>query len=137
MGPDLFPSRPDWLTSGPGSFPSEPVTLWDISIAWEQVCRPDTVYSQTEWCDHKERGGCCVGVHGNWDDIPGYKHMSDFCDKQCKPDGPGDDALCEVLPELKGVQALDPYDAVEQFYASDPDQCGKRINPRTWSVPDC
>jgi len=108
---------------------------WSIKTACQQVCQPDPDYSKTEWCEHKERGGCCVGVNPSWDTTPGYKHMSDFCDKLCMPDGPGKLAMCQPPAEYESLEAIDPLDAIDKFYEQHPEQCKNRIGD--WAEPNC
>eukprot|EP00931_Biecheleriopsis_adriatica_P066499 TRINITY_DN40842_c0_g1_i1.p1 TRINITY_DN40842_c0_g1~~TRINITY_DN40842_c0_g1_i1.p1 ORF type:complete len:323 (-),score=54.47 TRINITY_DN40842_c0_g1_i1:73-1041(-) len=108
---------------------------WNIKTACEQVCQPDPEYSKTDWCKHKDRGGCCVGVNPSWDDTPGYKHMSDFCDKLCMPDGPGKLAMCQPPAEYAVLEAIDPLDAIDKFYGKHPEQCKNRIGD--WAEPNC
>eukprot|EP00933_Yihiella_yeosuensis_P081877 TRINITY_DN95580_c0_g1_i1.p1 TRINITY_DN95580_c0_g1~~TRINITY_DN95580_c0_g1_i1.p1 ORF type:complete len:328 (+),score=56.48 TRINITY_DN95580_c0_g1_i1:85-1068(+) len=108
---------------------------WDVKTACQQVCQPDPDYSKTEWCKHKDRGGCCVEVNPNWDTVPGYKHMSDFCDKLCMPDGPGKLAMCKPPPEYESLQATDPLDAIDRFYETNPEQCKNRIGD--WAEANC
>lgn len=108
---------------------------WNLSTACNQVCQPDPVYSASSWCKHKDRGGCCVGVNPNWDKVPGYKHMSDFCDKLCMPDGPGALAMCQPVPETSKITGGDPLDAIDEFYKEHPDECKNRIGD--WNEANC
>jgi hypothetical protein len=107
---------------------------WSIKTACQQVCQPDPDYSKTEWCKHKNRG-CCVGVNPSWDDVPGYKHMSDFCDKLCMPDGLEKLAMCQPVIEFKALEATDPLDAIDKFYEKHPEQCQNRIGE--WAEANC
>lgn len=108
---------------------------WNISVACERMCQPDPDFSKTDWCKHKNRGGCCVEVNPSWDKVPGYKHMDDFCDKLCMPDGPGWLSSCMPPAEFKHLVATDPLDAIDRFYETHPDQCIDRIGD--WSEPNC
>jgi len=108
---------------------------WSIETACEQVCQPDPDYSRTDWCKHKDRGGCCVGVSPQWDTVPGYKHMSDFCDKLCMPDGPGKLAMCQPPAEYENLKAIDPLDAIDKFYEQHREQCPDRIGD--WAEANC
>jgi hypothetical protein len=125
-------SRP---RGGQNVVPSASKASWNISVACPQVCQPDPEYSKTEWCKHKDRGGCCVEVDPSWDKVPGYKHMGDFCDKLCMPNGPGKLAICEPPAEFKNLAAIDPLDALDQFYEHHQDQCAERIGD--WQEPNC
>lgn len=110
-------------------------TAWNITTACQQVCQPDPSFSKTEWCKHKDRGGCCVEVNPSWDHVPGYKHMEDFCDKLCMPDGPGKLAMCQPPAEYQTLTAVDPLDAIDKFYETNPDQCKNRIG--NWAEAYC
>lgn len=108
---------------------------WNITTACQQVCQPDPTFSKTEWCKHKDRGGCCVEVNPSWDHVPGYRHMEDFCDKLCRPDGPGKLAMCQPPAEYKSLAAMDPLAAIDKFYEIHPDQCKDRIGH--WAEANC
>jgi len=108
---------------------------WNISIACQQVCQPDPEFSKTDWCKHNDRGGCCVEVDPTWDKVPGYKHMGDFCDKLCMPDGPGKLAMCEPPVEFETLVAIGPLDALDKFYEQHPSQCSERIGD--WDEAYC
>jgi hypothetical protein len=110
---------------------------WNISAACSSLCQPDPDFSRTDYCKHKDRGGCCVEVNPSWDKVPGYKHMADFCDKLCMPDGPGKLAMCEPPKEFEHWSATDPRDAIDKFYEENPSQCNDRINPKAWVEAYC
>ena len=76
-------------------------------------------------------------INPSWDTTPGYKHMADFCDKLCTPDGPGKLAMCGPPSEFKGWAATDPRDAIDKFYEQNPSQCAERVNAQTWAEPYC
>jgi len=101
------------------------------------LCQPDPDYSKTSYCKHKDRGGCCVEVNPNWDNVPGWKHMTDFCDKLCMPDGPGKLATCEPPKEFEKLveTATDPLDAIDKFYENNPAACSDRIGD--WVEANC
>jgi len=108
---------------------------WNISVACESLCQPDPDYSRTSWCKHKDRGGCCVEVNPSWDNVPGWKHMTDFCDKLCMPDGPGKLAVCTPPTEFASLAARDPLDAIDKFYEGNPAECSERIG--NWDEAYC
>merc|ERR1712224_918239 len=95
----------------------------------------DPAYSATDFCKHKNRGGCCVEVNPNWNNIPGYKHMADFCDKLCMPDGPGELAMCEPVPATSQITGTDPLDAIDEFYKEHPEVCNDKIG--NWDEQNC
>jgi hypothetical protein len=108
---------------------------WNITVACQQVCQPDPEFSKTDWCKHKDRGGCCVEVDPNWDKVPGYKHMEDFCDKFCMPSGTGKLAMCAPPIEFQTLVAMDTLDALDKFYDQRPGQCCERIGD--WDEAYC
>jgi len=108
---------------------------WNISGACESMCQPDPDYSRTSWCKHKDRRGCCVEVNPSWDNVPGWKHMTDFCDKLCMPDGPGKLAVCTPPAEFASLAAVDPLDAIDKFYEGHPSECSERIGD--WDEAYC
>merc|ERR1711865_282349 len=114
---------------------SDAQASWNIGVACKTVCQTDPEYSASSWCNHKDRGGCCVEVNPNWDNVPGYKHMTDFCDKLCMPEGPSKLDMCTTPKQFENWQAIDPLDAIDKFYKSQPSACSDRIG--NWAEAYC
>ena len=129
---------------------------FDLTKACQGMCQPDPVFSKEhpEYCKSNskrlvpvEKGGapwdhskgCCYEIDPQWDTVPGYRHVADFCDKMCAPEDADDkNGLCQAVGKLLWLDgSVDPRDAVDKFYEKYPSECPDRVNQRTWSEQYC